>query len=69
MGTIIPSIFLSVAAFLLNVVLSRIIALQRDQIAALKDRLRADVCTPRDPQGKPPAQTPIPATPPGERKI
>ncbi|HEY3967570.1 MAG TPA: ABC transporter permease [Planctomycetaceae bacterium] len=36
MGTIIPSIFLSVAAFLLNVVLSRIIALQRDQIAALK---------------------------------
>src|SRR4029077_3173194 len=31
-----PSIFLSVAAFLLNVVLSRIIALQRDQIAALK---------------------------------
>ena len=40
-----------------------------DQIAALKDRLRANVCTPRDPQGKPPAQTPIPATPPGERKI
>src|SRR5262249_28336785 len=36
MGTIIPSIFLSVAAFLLNVVLSRIVALQRDQIAALK---------------------------------
>jgi putative ABC transport system permease protein len=36
MGTIIPSIFLAVAAFLLNVVLSRIIALQRDQIAALK---------------------------------
>ena len=36
MGTIVPSIFLSVAAFLLNVVLSRIIALQRDQIAALK---------------------------------
>jgi len=36
MGTIIPSIFLSVAAFLLNVVLTRIIALQRDQIAALK---------------------------------
>src|SRR4029077_16059431 len=33
---IIPSIFLSVAAFLLNVVLTRIIALQRDQIAALK---------------------------------
>lgn len=36
MGTIVPSIFLTVAAFLLNVVLSRIIALQRDQIAALK---------------------------------
>ncbi len=36
MGTIVPSLFLSVAAFLLNVVLSRIIALQRDQIAALK---------------------------------
>ncbi|HEY2249719.1 MAG TPA: ABC transporter permease, partial [Planctomycetaceae bacterium] len=36
MGTIVPSIFLSVAAFLLNVVLTRIIALQRDQIAALK---------------------------------
>jgi putative ABC transport system permease protein len=36
MGTIIPSIFLAVAAFLLNVVLSRIVALQRDQIAALK---------------------------------
>jgi putative ABC transport system permease protein len=36
MGTIIPSIFLSVAAFLLNVVLTRIVALQRDQIAALK---------------------------------
>ena len=40
-----------------------------DQIAALKDRLRADVCTARDPQGKPgPAQTPIPTVPPGERK-
>lgn len=36
MGTIVPSIFLAVAAFLLNVVLSRIIALQREQIAALK---------------------------------
>lgn len=36
MGMIIPSIFLGVAAFLLNVVLNRIIALQRDQIAALK---------------------------------
>ena len=41
-----------------------------DQIAALKDRLRADVCTARDPQGKSaPAQTPIPSTPPVERKI
>lgn len=36
MGTIIPAIFLTVAAFLLNVVLSRIVHLQRDQIAALK---------------------------------
>ena len=36
MGMIVPAIFLGVAAFLLNVVLSRIIALQRDQIAALK---------------------------------
>ena len=36
MGLIVPGIFLLVAAFLLNVVLSRIIALQRDQIAALK---------------------------------
>ncbi len=36
-----------------------------DQIAVLKDRLRADVCTTKDPQGKPlvpgaPQQTPIP---------
>ncbi len=31
-----PSIFLSVAAFLLNVVLSRLIATQREEIAALK---------------------------------
>jgi putative ABC transport system permease protein len=36
MGLIIPSIFLGVAAFLLNVVLTRIVSLQRDQIAALK---------------------------------
>ena len=36
MGLIVPGIFLLVAAFLLNVVLTRIIALQRDQIAALK---------------------------------
>ncbi len=35
-----------------------------DQIAALKDRLRADVCTAKDPQGKPqPEQTPGPAKP------
>ncbi|TAJ91302.1 MAG: hypothetical protein EPO10_11175 [Reyranella sp.] len=32
-----------------------------DQIAALKDRLRADVCTIKDPAGKaPPAATPAP---------
>ena len=35
-GMIIPIIFLSVAAFLLNVVLTRIISVQREQIAALK---------------------------------
>jgi putative ABC transport system permease protein len=35
-GTILPSIFLAVAAFLLNVVLSRQVATQREQIAALK---------------------------------
>ena len=35
-----------------------------DQIAALKDRLRADVCTVKDPQGKGvPAETPIPKNP------
>ena len=34
-----------------------------DQIAALKDRLRADVCTAKDPQGKPPASTPAPGGP------
>jgi hypothetical protein len=40
-----------------------------DQIAALKDRLRADVCTAKDPGGKAgPAQSPMPA--PGDgRKI
>ena len=36
MGTVLPSIFLAVAAFLLNVVLGRQITLQREQIAALK---------------------------------
>ncbi len=35
-GMIIPIVFLAVAAFLLNVVLTRIIAVQREQIAALK---------------------------------
>ena len=35
-ATIIPIIFMAVAAFLLNVVLNRIIAVQREQIAALK---------------------------------
>jgi len=33
-----------------------------DQIATLKERLRADVCTAKDPAGKaPPASTPAPA--------
>lgn len=36
MGLIAPTIFLTVAAFLLNVVLTRMLALQREQIAALK---------------------------------
>jgi len=35
-GTVLPAIFLGVAAFLLNVVLSRHVATQREQIAALK---------------------------------
>ncbi len=35
-GTMVPIIFLAVAAFLLNVVLSRVVAVQREQIAALK---------------------------------
>jgi putative ABC transport system permease protein len=35
-GTIIPAIFLGVAAFLLNIVLSRLVGTQRDQIAILK---------------------------------
>ena len=34
--TIVPSIFLGIAAFLLHILLSRIIATQRDQIAVLK---------------------------------
>lgn len=36
LGTVLPSIFLGVAAFLLNVVVSRMVATQREQIAALK---------------------------------
>ncbi|MCA9079602.1 MAG: FtsX-like permease family protein [Planctomycetaceae bacterium] len=36
MGTVVPVIFLSVAAFLLNIVLSRLIHTQREQIAVLK---------------------------------
>ena len=36
MGTVLPSIFLGVAAFLLNVVVSRLVATQREQIATLK---------------------------------
>lgn len=35
-GVVVPVIFLAVAAFLLNVVLSRLISTQREQIAALK---------------------------------
>ena len=36
MATLIPAIFLAVAAFLFNIVISRIIAFQREQIATLK---------------------------------
>lgn len=36
MGLIVPVVFLGVAAFLLNIVLSRLISTQREQIAALK---------------------------------
>jgi len=36
MGTVIPAIFLAVAAFLLNIVLGRLVGTQRDQIAVLK---------------------------------
>lgn len=35
-GAVVPVVFLAVAAFLLNVVLSRIVAVQREQIAVLK---------------------------------
>lgn len=36
LGTVLPVIFLAVAAFLLHVVVSRLVATQREQIAALK---------------------------------
>ncbi len=36
MGTLLPAIFLGVAAFLLNVVVSRLVSTQREQIATLK---------------------------------
>jgi putative ABC transport system permease protein len=36
LGTLLPAIFLAVAAFLLNVVVSRLVSTQREQIAALK---------------------------------
>ena len=36
LGTVLPAIFLAVAAFLLNVVVSRLVGTQREQIAALK---------------------------------
>jgi len=36
LGTVLPSIFLSVSAFLLHVVAARLVATQREQVAALK---------------------------------
>jgi putative ABC transport system permease protein len=36
LGTVLPAIFFAVAAFLLNVVVSRLVAAQREQVAALK---------------------------------
>jgi putative ABC transport system permease protein len=36
LGTVLPAIFLAVAAFLLNVVVARLVGTQREQIAALK---------------------------------
>ena len=36
LGTVLPTIFLGVAAFLLHVVVSRLVATQREQVAALK---------------------------------
>jgi putative ABC transport system permease protein len=47
MSTVFPVIFLGVAAFLLNVVLSRQIATQRGEIAALKAMA---IPTPRSPR-------------------
>lgn len=35
-GTVIPAIFLGIAAFLLNVVLGRVVSIEREQIAVLK---------------------------------
>jgi serine protease Do len=40
-----------------------------DQIAALKDRLKADVCTAKDPQGKTSAPPATPAPQGGGQKI
>jgi putative ABC transport system permease protein len=45
LGTVLPSIFLAVAGFLLNVVLSRQIATQREQIAALKGPSACTTCS------------------------
>ena len=36
LGTLLPSIFLAVAAFFLHVVAARLVSTQREQIAALK---------------------------------
>jgi putative ABC transport system permease protein len=36
LGTVLPAIFLGVAAFLLNVVVTRLVSTQREQVAALK---------------------------------
>jgi putative ABC transport system permease protein len=41
-GLVIPVVFLAVAAFLLNVVLTRIVSVQREQIAAMKALGRTD---------------------------
>lgn len=42
-GRVLPAIFLSVAAFILNVVLSRLVQIQRPQVAALKALGYSDV--------------------------